>query len=147
MANVWFSTYKEGLTPKLIAIIADVTGKVAEDASGTAPHLPTLLSKHPGCPGLSERDAGVLRLVVQGLANKAIAARMEISESAAKNAMHQGNEQKAGTMRIRDHAWQNPGMSSLEARGSKQQSLLEHELLDYDRRDGRSSARPLTELL
>jgi two-component system, NarL family, nitrate/nitrite response regulator NarL len=38
---------------------------------------------------------GVLRLVVQGLANKEIAARMDISESAVKNALQQlfGNTQ------------------------------------------------------
>ena len=32
MADVWFSTYKEGQSPKLAAIIADVT----EERSGTA---------------------------------------------------------------------------------------------------------------
>jgi two-component system nitrate/nitrite response regulator NarL len=38
---------------------------------------------------LGDREAGVLRLVVQGLANKEIAARMAISASAVKNTMQQ----------------------------------------------------------
>src|SRR6202050_3828420 len=35
-ANVWFSTYKEGTTPKVAAIIADVT----EEAEGASTNLP-----------------------------------------------------------------------------------------------------------
>ncbi len=38
---------------------------------------------------MSDREAAVLRLVVQGLANKEIAAQMGISESAVKNTMQQ----------------------------------------------------------
>jgi PAS domain S-box-containing protein len=89
-ANVWFSTYKEGLTPKLAAIIADATEE--ETASATAavpspPIVPLLESRER--PILGDRETSVLRLVVQGLANKEIAARMEISESAVKNTMQQ----------------------------------------------------------
>jgi PAS domain S-box-containing protein len=80
-ASIWFSTYKEGLTHKLAAIIADAT---EEEAEGTPTELP-----YRGPPTLGDREMGVLRLVVQGLANKEIAARMEISESAVKNSMQQ----------------------------------------------------------
>jgi two-component system nitrate/nitrite response regulator NarL len=38
---------------------------------------------------LNGRETEVLRLLVQGLANKEIAARMEISESAVKNTIQQ----------------------------------------------------------
>jgi len=79
-ADVWFSTYKEGVTPKLAAIIAEV-GEEAEAASPTV--------DQPELPALNARETEVLRLLVQGLANKEIAARMEISESAVKNAIQQ----------------------------------------------------------
>lgn len=88
-ASVWFSTYKEGLTPKLAAIIADATEEEAADASA-APSLPTApASGQRERPVLGDRETGVLRLVVQGLANKEIAAKMDISESAVKNTMQQ----------------------------------------------------------
>ena len=38
---------------------------------------------------LSSRELEVLRLLVQGLANKEIAAKLEISESAVKNTLQQ----------------------------------------------------------
>lgn len=79
-ADVWFSTYKEGATPKVAAIIAEV----AEDAEAASP-----LAEQPELPALNARETEVLRLLVQGLANKEIAARMEISESAVKNAIQQ----------------------------------------------------------
>jgi len=88
-ASVWFSTYKEGWAPKLAAIIADAT---EDEMGGTAPDVPGLpnglVSEHRE-PTLGDREVGVLRLVVQGLANKEIAAKMEISESAVKNTMQQ----------------------------------------------------------
>jgi DNA-binding NarL/FixJ family response regulator len=40
-------------------------------------------------PSLNARELDVLRLVVQGLANKKIASRAEISESAVKNTPQQ----------------------------------------------------------
>jgi two-component system sensor kinase FixL len=82
-ANVWFSTYKEGTTPKVAAIIADVT----EEAEGASTNLPSADQREVHV--LNARETDVLRLLVQGMANKEIAAHMEISESAVKNAIQQ----------------------------------------------------------
>ena len=46
-------------------------------------------SNHQERLPLNARESHVLRLLVQGLANKEIAARMEISESAVKNTLQQ----------------------------------------------------------
>jgi two-component system sensor kinase FixL len=81
-ADVWFSTYKEGLSPKLAAIIADASEEEEAGESETA--LGT-----SNAQALNPRETEVLRLLVQGLANKEIAARMAISESAVKNAIQQ----------------------------------------------------------
>jgi PAS domain S-box-containing protein len=81
-ADVWFSTYEEGLAPKLAAIIADVTEETAADA-----HLSA--SEHGERTALNSRELEVLRLLVQGLANKEIAARMDVSESTVKNTLQQ----------------------------------------------------------
>jgi two-component system sensor kinase FixL len=83
-ADVWFSTYKEGQTHKLAAIVADVT----EDAvAAQTAHL----SSAEGLirTQLNNREMEVLRFLVQGLANKEIATRMEISESTVKNTLQQ----------------------------------------------------------
>jgi PAS domain S-box-containing protein len=80
-ADVWFSTYKEGHTPKLAAIVADVSEESAMGASNSP--------DHPEALTLNSREIDVLKLLVQGLANKEIAAHMEISESAVKNTMQQ----------------------------------------------------------
>jgi len=81
LAEVWFSTYKEGTTPKLAAIIADVSEEqtVAVGSSFDQKERPSL----------NARELDVLRLVVQGLANKEIASRMDISESGVKNTLQQ----------------------------------------------------------
>jgi PAS domain S-box-containing protein len=82
-ADVWFSTYKEGGTPKVAAIIADVSVESAAE-NGDAD------DREPGASAqLTPRETDALRLLVQGLANKEIAARMEISESAVKNTLQQ----------------------------------------------------------
>jgi len=82
-ADVWFSTYKEGARPKLAAIIADVTGEaIAVNSSA-------LSSEHHERAALTDRESSVLRFVVQGLANKEIATRMEVSESTVKNTLQQ----------------------------------------------------------
>lgn len=83
LADVWFSTYKEGHEPKLAAIVADVS----EEAEAAAA-LANSNGQHDAAP-LNARETGVLRLLVQGLANKEIAGRMEISESAVKNSIQQ----------------------------------------------------------
>ncbi len=84
LAEVWFSSYKEGTMPKLAAIIADVSEEQTVPAgTGSAP----LDQKER--PSLNSREMDVLRLVVQGLSNKEIASSMNISESAVKNALQQ----------------------------------------------------------
>lgn len=84
LAEVWFSTYKEGAAPKLAAIIADVSEEQSAPAgTETAP------LDQAERPSLTERESDVLRLVVQGLSNKEIAAQMNISESAVKNTLQQ----------------------------------------------------------
>lgn len=80
-ADVWFSTYKEGGTPKLAAIIADVTEE--DRASGVSP--PESLER----AALNNRELEVLRFLVQGLANKEIATRIDVSESTVKNTLQQ----------------------------------------------------------
>lgn len=89
-ADVWFSTYKVGRIPKLAAIVADITeeGAGAEtEAVTAAPNA--ALSHHSTPPTLSNRETEVLRFLVQGLTNKEIATRLEISDSAVKNTMQQ----------------------------------------------------------
>ena len=83
MADVWFSTYKEGQSPKLAAIIGDV----AEEDSATATN--GVSAESDGHIALNNRESDVLRLLVQGMANKEIAATLEISESAVKNTLQQ----------------------------------------------------------
>jgi PAS domain S-box-containing protein len=82
MADVWFSTYKEGQSPKLAAIIGDVSEET-----------PLALNTPPADDheriSLTGRELDVLRLLVQGFANKQIAAKLEISESAVKNTLQQ----------------------------------------------------------
>ena len=46
-------------------------------------------SEHLSRAALSGRDTEVLRLLVQGLANKEVAARLHISESSVKNTIQQ----------------------------------------------------------
>lgn len=82
-ADVWFSTYKEGRSPKLAAIIADVTEEAPAAPPVSAP------VNYDEQIALNPRELEVLRLLVQGLANKEIASSMGISESAVKNTLQQ----------------------------------------------------------
>jgi PAS domain S-box-containing protein len=94
-ADVWFSTYKEGKSHKLAAIIAEVTEvtEVTDDTEETEQASPAFsrsyASENNERTALNNREMEVLRLLVQGLANKEIAARMEISESTVKNTLQQ----------------------------------------------------------
>jgi PAS domain S-box-containing protein len=81
LADVWFSTYKEGRTPKLAAIIAETSEETA------SAHLPQPETQERAA--LTDRETEVLRSLVQGLANKEIASRMEVSESTIKNTLQQ----------------------------------------------------------
>jgi PAS domain S-box-containing protein len=78
-ADIWFSTYREDNAPHLAAIIADLSEDQELEVS-TTEHEPQVLSS---------RETDVLRLLVQGLTNKEIGARLDISESAVKNTMQQ----------------------------------------------------------
>jgi two-component system sensor kinase FixL len=79
LAEVWFSTFKEGPKPKLAAIIT-VIDEAAADRNSVTSMSPV---------ALGSRETGVLQLLVQGLANKEIASRLEISESVVKNTLQQ----------------------------------------------------------
>ena len=83
LAEVWFSTYKEGSAPKLAAIIADVSEE--QTAAAGAARTPDQIER----PTLTSRELDVLKLVVQGLANKEIAAQLSVSESGVKNTLQQ----------------------------------------------------------
>jgi two-component system sensor kinase FixL len=83
VADVWFSTYKDGLQPKLAAIIADVTDEAAVETSNSFPR------EHEERVELTTREMDVLRFLVQGLSNKEIATCMELSESTVKNTLQQ----------------------------------------------------------
>jgi two-component system, LuxR family, sensor kinase FixL len=80
MADVWFSTYKDSSRPKLAAII----GETAEEPSQNAAYA-DYRERTP----LNDREADVLRFLVQGLTNKEIAVRLDTSESTVKNTLQQ----------------------------------------------------------
>jgi DNA-binding CsgD family transcriptional regulator/PAS domain-containing protein len=104
-ADVWFSTYKEGASVKLAAIIANTTDEApaaaaaassapAKDREQVAMNAMALnaIALNPialNPIALNDRESGVLRLLIEGLANKEIAARMEVSESTIKNTLQQ----------------------------------------------------------
>lgn len=79
LADIWFSTYKEGDRPKLAAIIGEIA---TEDDTVSEENQPQRAL-------LNDRESEVLRLLVQGLTNKEIAVRMDVSESTVKNVLQQ----------------------------------------------------------
>ena len=85
MADVWFSTYHERAEPKLAAIIGEVSEDGSNGHSAAAANSVAQLERAP----LTSREADVLRFLIQGMANKEIAARMSISESTVKNTFQQ----------------------------------------------------------
>jgi len=82
-ADVWFSTYNEGTSPKIAAIIAEVTNETVPVGSTTVP-----FNYEENIP-LGAREVDVLKLLVQGFSNKEIARSSGISESAVKNTVQQ----------------------------------------------------------
>lgn len=82
-AEVWFSTFKENGSSKLAAIIADVTEE--------QPDLPfsQIGPDGIGRPSLNSRQLAVLRLVFQGLQNREIETRLQMTPSAVKNILQQ----------------------------------------------------------
>jgi PAS domain S-box-containing protein len=85
-AGIWFSIYKEGAARKLAAIVTDIAEEVSHAAAVATPAAPPF--EHDGT-ALTGREMNVLRLLVRGLANKEIAARLAVSESAVKNTLQQ----------------------------------------------------------
>jgi PAS domain S-box-containing protein len=84
LAEVWFSTFREGPKPKLAAIIAEVTEERPTEATVSAP----VPMDQPRAM-FNSREVEVLRRVVQGLSSKEIGVQLEISESAVKNVLQQ----------------------------------------------------------
>lgn len=84
LASVWFSTYNKSGDPKVAAIIADV-GEEQNIQNGIQA---STLDRHARAT-LNARETDVLRFVCQGLSNKEIAAKMNISDSGVKNTLQQ----------------------------------------------------------
>lgn len=77
-ADVWLSIYSQGQGRKLAAIVVNVAEKESfAPAAGDE------------MPPMNARETHVLRFLMEGLANKEIAARMEISEGTVKNTLQQ----------------------------------------------------------
>jgi DNA-binding CsgD family transcriptional regulator len=75
-ADIWLSTYSHAGSRKLAAIVVNM----AEAEASTE-----AVSSGEQKFALSARESEVLRWLMQGLANKEIAARMDVSESTVKN--------------------------------------------------------------
>jgi two-component system, LuxR family, sensor kinase FixL len=84
LASVWFSTYDKNGEPRVAAIIADVG-----EEHGPHNGMSSGALDRQARAVLNARETEVLRLVCQGLANKEIAAKMNISDSGVKNTLQQ----------------------------------------------------------
>jgi PAS domain S-box-containing protein len=95
-AEVWFSTYSEDGSQKLAAIIADITEDHHESIRSDLTIRPDQTGRSEqtgmnglGRPGLNNRQLAVLRLLFEGLSNREIASRLEMTPSAVKNTLQQ----------------------------------------------------------
>jgi DNA-binding CsgD family transcriptional regulator len=77
-ADVWLSTWKHGAERKLAAIIVNVEEECAAPVASVGAQI-----------AVNDRESSVLGFVMQGLANKEIAARMDVSEGTVKNTLQQ----------------------------------------------------------
>jgi len=84
VAEVWFSTFKEGGVPKLAAIVADITEERSEGTPSGS-----MAPDGTERPSLNNRQIAVLRLVFEGLPNHEIATRLDMTASAVKNTLQQ----------------------------------------------------------
>jgi PAS domain S-box-containing protein len=78
-AEVWFSTYKDHAAPSLAAIIADAGDEPSANDSRAVEEMER--------PVLTSRETAILRLVLEGLTNKEITSRLEVTGSAVKNSL------------------------------------------------------------
>jgi DNA-binding NarL/FixJ family response regulator len=78
--------HKHNSTESLFQTIRQIdAGEVCLEKAYLAPLFRSMdRTRNPGRPKLTERDKTVLRFVLQGLTNREIAARLEISEGAVK---------------------------------------------------------------
>ncbi len=84
-----FSTCRVGATSMLAAIVTPVSEE-ALAPSGSSPSISGAeLGEGRSSLSLNGREVEVMRLVVQGLANKEIAAKMAVSESTIKHTLQQ----------------------------------------------------------
>jgi PAS domain S-box-containing protein len=81
LAEMWCSTYEDGAKLRLVAIIADAAEEKPAASSNSGCATPADRS------AFSAREMDVLRLLVQGQANKEIALGMGLSETAIKSTL------------------------------------------------------------
>lgn len=82
-AKVWYSSYSQSGALKFAAIIADGT----EDLPAPVPVA--AVTAGAGRPVLNPRQAAVLKLVLEGLSNRQISERLQMTTSAVKNTLQQ----------------------------------------------------------
>lgn len=81
LAEMWCSSYRDGARLGLVAIIADAAEESPNAPSNSTSATPANRNTFSG------RELDVLRLLVQGQANKEIALSMDLSESAIKSTL------------------------------------------------------------
>lgn len=88
-ASVQFTTYAVGGSAELAATFCDSCWDEQAPLAdrSTAEHLAP--PSNPAANTLNHREREVLQLLVQGLANKEIAVRVDVSESTVKHIMQQ----------------------------------------------------------